>query len=404
MKKNEFPFTKSTIDSLAPPEKGKRSMYYDSKVPHLAIRVSNTGHKSFLVYRGLNGRVLKRTLGAYPAMTIEQARFLAAEINSAPNKGVDPLDEKRALRAEATLGEVFEQYLTCYAKEHCKTWKGMEYSFNLYLKDFRHRRVNSINKQEVQKLHSEIGKKSGHTTANRAIELLKAIINKGITWGLADCKNPCIGITKFKLKDRKRFVKEHEIPRLVVAIAAEPNRDIRDFVTLALSTGARRSNILQMRWRNVDLDGGVWIIPETKNGEPQTILLTPEELTLLKERFDHRRSFEWVFPGTGKRGHLDDPKKGWHRILAAAGIEDLRLHDLRRTLGSWMAMTGASLSVIGDALNHKDVTTTRKVYAQTANEAELAARKVAHKAMFQTSAGVGVGREPSTKRRHGQKG
>ncbi len=330
MKENQFPFTRSTLDSLPPSEKGKRSMYYDSKVPYLAVRVSNTGHKSFLIYRGLNGRVLKRTLGAYPAMTIEQARFLAGEFNSSLNKGLDPLDEKRALRAEATLAEVFEQYLSLYAKEHCKTWKSMEYSFKLYLKEFHHRRMSSIGKQEVQRLHSELGKSCGPTTANRTIELFKAIINKGITWGMADCKNPCIGITKFKLKERKRFVKEHELPKLVAAIAAEPNRDIRDFVTLALSTGARRTNILQMRWRDLDLEGAVWIIPDTKNGEPQTILLTREELTLLKERFDHRRSFEWVFPGTGVKGHLDDPKKGWHRILERAGIEDLRLHDLRR--------------------------------------------------------------------------
>ncbi|HEY9867581.1 MAG TPA: tyrosine-type recombinase/integrase, partial [Candidatus Obscuribacterales bacterium] len=251
--------------------------------------------------------MLKRTLANFPAMTIEQARLLAGEVNAALNKGVDPLDEKRALRAEATLAEVFEQYLNCYAREHCKTWQVIEYNFNHYLKDWWNRRVRSIRKQEVQKLHSELGKNCGATTANRIIELLKAVINKGISWGLTDCKNPSVGIEKFKLKARDRFVKAHELPRLIAAIEEEPNRDVRDFVMLALSTGARKSNIVQMRWRDVDLEGGTWVIPETKNGTSQTILLTPEELKLLRERFNCRRSFEWVFAGSVAKGHLDDP-------------------------------------------------------------------------------------------------
>jgi integrase len=209
---------------------------------------------------------------------------------------------------------------------------------------------------------------------------------------MANCQNPCAGVAKFKLKPRERFVKAHELPRLIEAIEAEPNRDIRNFILIALSTGARKTNVLTMRWQDIDLEGGTWTIPDTKNSTSQTILLSAEELKLLKDRYAHRRSFEWVFPGPGDRGHLVDPKKGWHRILERAGIKDLHIHDLRRTLGSYMAMTGASLSVIGNALNHKDVSTTRKVYAQSAKEAELAAREVAHKAMFGQSESHGKGR------------
>jgi integrase len=138
-----------------------------------------------------------------------------------------------------------------------------------------------------------------------------------------------------------------------------------------------------MRWADVDLDNAVWTIPDTKNNTAQTILLTGPELEILQKRFDNRKKFDYVFPGTGtKSPHLADPKKGWHRILKRARIENLHLHDLRRTLGSYMAMTGASLSVIGNALNHKDVSTTRKVYAHSAHEAERTAREVAHQRMF----------------------
>lgn len=228
MKENQFHFTKTQIEDLLPPANGRQDMYYDAKMPHLALRVSHNGHKAFLVYRWLDGRVLKRTLGTFPAMTVEQARSLASEVNAALNKGVDPLEERRAVRGEATLGEIFEQYVKLYAEDHCKTWKAMEYCFNHYLGHWRTRRVTAIRKQEVQKLHSELGKKSGPTTANRTLELLRAVIKKGVSWGMVNCQNPCVGIAKFKLKPRERFVKTHELPRLIEAIEAEPNRAARD--------------------------------------------------------------------------------------------------------------------------------------------------------------------------------
>src|SRR6185503_5001402 len=72
---------------------------------------------------------------------------------------------------------------------------------------------------------------------------------------------------------------------------------------------------------------------------------------------------QYVFPGSGKSGHLEEPKKGWQRILTRAGIADLRIHDLRRTLGSWQAKQGASLAIIGKSLNHKNQNTTA-IYAR----------------------------------------
>jgi len=118
-------FTKSNLDALPQPPKGKRSLYYDTKMPHLAVRVSDTGNKSFLVYRWVEGRALKRTLGRYPTITIEQARRQAESYNVQLSNGTDPLDEKREQREEPTLQEVFGLYIEDYAKHHCKTWNEM---------------------------------------------------------------------------------------------------------------------------------------------------------------------------------------------------------------------------------------------------------------------------------------
>jgi integrase len=127
-----------------------------------------------------------------------------------------------------------------------------------------------------------------------------------------------------------------------------------DFFLLAILTGARRSNLQAMRWQDVNLERAVWTIPKTKNGLPQTIPLPPEAVAILEHRKAeaiHRETF--VFPGPGKTGHLMEPKRAWDAVLKAAGIEDLRIHDLRRTLGSWQARQGASLAIIGKSLGHR---------------------------------------------------
>jgi len=370
----------------------------------LELRVTDAGTKSFSVYRWVNGKSQRIVLGRYnpdavqspefekdplsvlannPGLSIEQARQLAAAVMMQLTMGTNPLAARRAKHG-ITLGDLFKEYLHGYAIDHCKTWKVIEECFYRYLDLWKTRPVDSIKRSEVQMLVNKLGKENGRATANRTVELLRAIINKGKQWSLVEGDNPATGITKFKLKHRERFVYAEELPRLIAAIEAEENEEIKDYVLISLYTGARKMNVLTMRWADIDLENAVWRIPDTKNDTAQTILLTGPELEIVQRRFDNRRTFEYVFPGTGtKIPHLADPKKGWQRILKRARIKDLHLHDLRRTLGSYMAMTGASLSVIGNTLNHKDVSTTRKVYAHSAHEAERTAREVAHKKMFE---------------------
>jgi integrase len=226
------------------------------------------------------------------------------------------------------------------------------------------------------------------------------------------------GIRGRKEKTRARFLQSEELPRFFASVADEENPDIRDYILLSLLTGARRSNVVEMQWAELRLKDGIWQIPRTKNDEPQDVTLSPEAVEILEARKDNDSA--WVFPGTGKTGHLVEPKTGWKRVLdrdevsqlqqriiAAGGqfqwptklnkpeghhgrtlervedalararlmaekmkvdttgarMPDLRLHDLRRTLGSWQAKTGASLVIIGKSLNHKSTSTTA-IYAR----------------------------------------
>lgn len=119
-----------------------------------------------------------------------------------------------------------------------------------------------------------------------------------------------------------------------------------------------------MQWKDISFERREWKLIETKNGKPQTIPLMEEAINLLT----HRRILVpkdnlYVFPSFGRTGHLTEPKRGWQRILDRANIKDLRLHDLRRTFGSWQARTGSSLTIIGKSLNHKSPISTA-IYAR----------------------------------------
>ena len=208
-------------------------------------------------------------------------------------------------------------------------------------------------------MHLKVGNENGIYAANRLLALITVIFNKAIEWG-SDIKNPAINIQKFKESSRARFLQADELPRFFEALAQEPNKAIKDYIMISLLTGARKMNVLQMRWEQINFNQKIWTIPKTKNGEEHTIPLLQPVIDILNER---KNNGEWIFPSKSTAGHLVDPKKAWANLLKRAEIKNLRLHDLRRSLGSWQAATGASLSIIGKTLAHKNVSTTA-IYAR----------------------------------------
>jgi integrase len=145
-------------------------------------------------------------------------------------------------------------------------------------------KLSSITKQDIQKLQHVIGMNKGIYTANRLLALLSTVFNKTIEYDLWERPNPASGIKKFREKSRDRFLQSDELPKSFSALLSEPNTDIRDSVLLALLTGARRTNVLSMQWSNINLERAEWCIPETKNGEAQTVALSGEALEVLHNR------------------------------------------------------------------------------------------------------------------------
>ena len=376
-----FRFTKKAIADI--PAHSRLVTYHDTVARGLKLQVRPSGTKAFIFYRKIAGKPERITIGRFPDLSVEQARGKANGYNAQIAMGKNPARVKQTLRQEMTLGEFFESFLTRYAKVHKKSWKEDQKLFRLYLQRWSKRKLSHIVKSDVQQLHTDVGENNGIYVANRMLALLQTLFNRAIDLGLEQ-PNPAKGVKKFKEQSRDRFLQADELPRLFRALETEPNDTIRDYVLMSLLTGARKSNVVAMRWDQLNFDRKTWTIPMTKNGEGHTVPLVKPAMDILKAR-QLRSQSPWVFPGCGATGHLVEPKKAWKKILERAGIENLRLHDLRRSLGSWQAATGASLTVIGKTLAHKNVSTTA-IYARLGLEPVRASMDKATQAMLKTVA------------------
>ncbi|MHB8423255.1 MAG: tyrosine-type recombinase/integrase [Leptospirales bacterium] len=343
-------FTKTSVEKVIPT--GKRERFRDEKVPGLYLEIMPSGAKVFRWIKWIDRKMESVRIGPFPSVQPEDARRRAEDLNTQTALGLNPAKEKRKKRDALTFGELFESWLYEAKVRGKKTWQADERRYQNHLDGLSNTSPGEIPREDIKRIHSKVRNGSGLYEANRTLALARTVLAWGIREYNWPFQNPAAGIRLFKEEKRDRWLEPHEIPVFFAAVNAEPNPEIRDFVLVALFTGARRSNVLQMAWKDLDLENGRWRIPETKAGEPQVVPLHGAALEILKARRETVAGF-FVFPGTGKTGHLAEPKKGWARILERAGIENLRIHDLRRTLGSWLATQGESLLMIGRMLGHK---------------------------------------------------
>lgn len=377
-----FSFTKTSIERIPIPE--KRIRYRDEKTPSLYLDVSPTKAKVFYWVRWIDRKMEFVRIGSFPALQPEDARKRAENLNTQAALGLNPAKEKRKKREAVTFGELFKAWLDDAKNRDKKTWDEDERRFNRHLSGIAKIPPSELSREEIKRLHGKIKTASGLYEANRTLALVRTVLTWGIREYAMPFQNPAAGIKMFREEKRDRWLEPHEIPVFFAAVNAEPNPEIRDFVLVALFTGARRENVLSMAWRDLDLENGRWRVPETKAGESQVIPLHSAALEILKCRRVMVSGF-FVFPGTGRSGHLADPKMGWSRILKRAGIDNLRIHDLRRTLGSWLATQGESLRLIEKTLGHKSQGSTATYSRLAVDPVKTAMTKAIDRMLAQTS-------------------
>ena len=362
-------FTKARIAALEPVP-GKRITVYDETQKGLCIRVTPAGAKAFYCVRRVEGKVEWVRIGDATSVSIETARTRAAEIINDIARGTNPAEQKRIRKAEMAFSDLFSEWVKdCIAREKKSLGKDQD-NYRLHLQGLARKKLSDIQRNDIRKLHTTLSVRSGRILANRVLALVRALFNFGIkTLDIPNLTNPAAGLKMNREESRDRRLHPDEMPKFFEALAAEENPDMRDYVMLSLLTGARRSNVLAMHWQEIHLERGTWTIPgsKAKAKDNITVPLTDAAVDVLQARAEATGAQGWVFPGAGKTGHLVEPKKGWQRLLQRAGIEDLRLHDLRRSLASFQIDAGVSLAVIGKGLGHHSQQTTA-VYARLAQD------------------------------------
>jgi integrase len=243
----------------------------------------------------------------------------------------------------------------------------------------QHAKVADVTFADIDALHRKITKRGAPYVANRTIAVLGKMFSLAIHWGWRET-NPTKNIERNLEHHRRRYLTGDELARLTKALAEHPEQQTADIVRVLLMTGARRGEVLAMRWADVDLAAGTWskLPSSTKQKEHHQVPLSAPVRQLLSEIWNAqgRQRGEFVFPGAGVRGHVVAIKKGWASLCKAAGIKELRIHDLRHSFASQLASGGASLPLIGSMLGHADPATTARYSHLFQDPMRAAAEKV----------------------------
>ena len=215
MQEKKFKFTKSVLEKVMTP-----GYYYDTEVRGFCVRVNKDSSKTYYCYRrfrnsvGFASKPQRIKIGAFPELPVEAARKRAEEINAEAARGDHPLQVQRAYRKLPTLGELFVAYMEQHMRKRRKYIDETEKSFERWFGDWRDQKAVAITREQVEKRHSEIGEKRGKYAANRSLELLRAIYNRALDWGLIEGRNPAAKISQFVEFSRERVLREDEVGQL----------------------------------------------------------------------------------------------------------------------------------------------------------------------------------------------
>ena len=377
MKKNIIIFNQHNIDTLPIPAKG-RTFYYDAKEAKLYLQITYKGTKTFYLLSRIGKKCERIKIGRYPDLKVEKARDMAKVLKAEIAQGKNPVESKKEHEMEYTFQELYTQFLENYSKQNRRCWKNDEYVVKKHCQFLLSKKVSEITPNVVKELTQKLSVKSNNT-ANAVLERIRVIFNKGIEWGLYKGENPAKGIKSFPKVKRSRFLHLDEIKDFLTLLGNE-KQELQDLIHLLLYTGARKGNVLSMEWSEIDFNLKLWTIPasKSKNKSDMVIPLMDEAINILKKRKENNKSI-YVFPSEkgSQSGHLTDFKKSWssfrekwfrfreekYHLPQKLSKSDLRIHDLRRTVASYQALSGSSLLIIGKSLGHQSTEAT-EIYAR----------------------------------------
>ena len=356
--------TKKKIDAFV--YAGGWDVRWDGELTGLGVRIYPSSKKSYVFSYRVAGRKRLLVLGSIHKLTLDEAKNMAKLKVAEVIKGNDPAEERQIDRKTIHFSQFCDIYMERHATKHKKTWKEDRRKIDKHiLPRWGKMTLKAITKHDVAVLHGEIGAAAPYE-ANRTLRLISSLFELAKQWGYLDemFPNPARHVKMFKEEKRDRWVHQDEIPALMAAIQGEANLYARMAILLYLFTGARKSELLMAKWADIDQNRKELRLEDTKAGRVHYIPLSAPAMEFLAT-LPKMEGNPYLFPGHIRGQHLVNISKPWNRMRKAANLEDVRLHDLRRTVGSWLAQSGKSLHLIGKVLNHSNQRTT-ETYARFA--------------------------------------
>ena len=364
--------TKRVIDGARYERENGAHYLWDTEIAGFGLRIYPSGRKAFVVTYRVRGKQRFLTIGRYGELTLPQARGKAHEVLGQARKGEDPAADRRSYRRSPTMKDMAARCM----KEHCQvhnkpaTVQTQQRIWDqIVLPRFGNRKVIDISRADIQALHTQLADRPA--TANLVRSQLSKAFNLAEVWGWRlDGSNPCRHVKLYKTQKRERFLSETELARLSGVLAeAERTQSVNPYaiaaIRLLILTGCRVSEILNLRWEEVDFEGQCLRLPDSKTGAKVVYLNGPalQLISGIKPKEDN----PYVLPGKFVGQPLKGLRQLWVGLRREADLEGVRIHDLRHSYASFGVGLGLPLQQVGKLLGHTQIATTER-YAHLADD------------------------------------
>ncbi len=372
--------TKRRVDAIVAGPRPRE--VWDDELKGFGVRVHPTGRKVFIVMTRVQGRQVRVTIGQHGPFTVAGARARAVEIIAKARAGEDPSPRRSGAREAVTVRALCRRFLDDYVSVHCKprTFDDYSHSVNSFiLPKLGAFRVNDVRRDHVAALHQDM--RATPYQANRTLAVLSKMFNLAELWEIRpDGSNPCRHVKRYKERRRERFLSDAEYVRLGEALRDAERSEMPSAVAairLLMLTGCRLSEILTLRWDYVDMEAGQLCLADSKSGA-KIVHLGEPALAVLRG-IERAEGNPWVIVGRRRGRHLADLQNAWRRIRAEAGLDDVRIHDLRHSFASGGLLVGEGLPMIGKLLGHTQVQTTARYAHLAADPVKAAANRISER-------------------------
>ncbi len=360
--------TKRAVDALSP--KAKDYFVWDTQIAGFGIRIMPSGAKTYQAQYRKGGRTRRVSVGRHGKITVDEARKLAKEIMGLVAKGENPAEDISQHRKAPTIAALCERFFESHVMERCKPSTQKEYrrAIDLFINPALGRfKVVDVERKDVAELHHRFRHKPYQ--ANRTLGVLSKMFNLSEIWGLRpDGSNPCRHVPKYREHKRERYLSTVELQRLGQVLGeVERNGSETPYIVAAfrllILTGCRLAEIQTLKWEYISADG--MELPDTKTGARRIPL--PQAARAVLSALPRVAGNPYVIAGKVKDGYATDLQRPWRRIRQLAGLENVRIHDLRHTYASNAVSSGMPIQMVGRLLGHTQLQTTMR-YAHLADD------------------------------------